>query len=113
MYYGGNMIEVTTANFKEEILNSGIPVCADFWAEWCMPCKLIMPIVDELSKEYAGNVKFVKVNVDESPELATEMQVMSIPQLIIFKGGERVGQISGVNNKAFMKNEIENALKSS
>nr|WP_316651043.1 thioredoxin [uncultured Gellertiella sp.] len=81
-------VKVDNANFQAEVLNSAEPVVVDFWAEWCGPCKMIGPSLEELSTEFAGKVKIAKINVDENPELAAKFGVRSIPMLAMFKGGE-------------------------
>ena len=81
-------VKVDNANFQAEVLNSSEPVVVDFWAEWCGPCKMIGPSLEELSNEFAGKVKIAKINVDENPELAAQFGVRSIPMLAMFKGGE-------------------------
>jgi thioredoxin 1 len=82
-------------NFNDEVVKSSTPVLVDFWAEWCGPCKMIAPVIDQLSDELQGRMKIAKVNVDESPELAGQFNVMSIPTLLVFKGGKPVDQIVG------------------
>lgn len=81
-------VEITKDNFEEVVLNNELPVLVDFWATWCGPCKMIGPIIEELSEELAGKVVFGKLNVDKQPELAMQFQVMSIPTLLVFKNGE-------------------------
>ena len=81
-------VKVDNSNFKAEVLESSQPVVVDFWAEWCGPCKMIGPSLEEISNELAGKVKVVKLNIDENPELAAQFGVRSIPTLAMFKGGE-------------------------
>lgn len=89
------MNEITQNNFEDEVLNSDLPVVVDFWAEWCGPCKVMLPVIESLSEEYEGKVKFVKVNVDDEQELATSMNVRGIPTFTIFKDGEVLDSVSG------------------
>ena len=86
-------------NFKQEVLDAALPVLVDFWAEWCGPCRMISPIVDEIAKELEGKVKVGKVNVDQAGELAAQYNVMSIPMLLVFKGGKVVNQMVGAMPK--------------
>lgn len=81
-------VKVDTSNFQSEVLDAAEPVVVDFWAEWCGPCKMIAPSLEEISTELAGKVKVVKLNIDENPELAAQFGVRSIPTLAMFKGGE-------------------------
>lgn len=87
---------VSTANFDKEVLESEVPVLVDFWAVWCGPCRAIAPHVDAIAEEYAGKAKVVKLNVDEAPEIAGRYGVQSIPTLLIFKGGQKVGEMVGM-----------------
>lgn len=86
-------------NFKSEVLQSTTPVLVDFWAEWCGPCKMLSPIIDQLAGELGGKMKVAKLNVDEAPDLAGQYNVMSIPTLLVFKNGEPVDQIVGAMPK--------------
>jgi thioredoxin 1 len=89
----------TSENFKEEVLDSNIPVLVDFWAVWCGPCKMLTPTIDQIAKEFDGKVKVGKVNVDENQQLAAQYGIMSIPTVIIFKNGKVVEQFIGVQPK--------------
>ena len=106
-----NVVEVTDTTFEEEVLKSDIPVIVDFWAPWCMPCRMISPIVDELAKDYKGKIKFVKINVDNNTQLATDLQILSIPLLILFKNGREILRKTGANPKEYIQKEIESALQ--
>jgi thioredoxin 1 len=97
-------------NFKKEVLESDLPVLVDFWANWCGPCKMIGPTVEELAKEYSGKMKIGKLDVDNNPQSATNYGVMSIPTLIFFKEGKVSDQITGALNKSALKQKIEENL---
>ncbi len=101
------MIEITKDNFESEVLKSARPVIIDLWAEWCMPCKMIEPVLDEIANEYKEKIDVVKINVDECPELATELSVMNIPTLIFFKDGQEKTRITGINTKEYIEKKIE------
>lgn len=94
-----SVINVNKNNFRNEVLNSEKPVLLDFWASWCGPCRMVSPIVDEIAAE-RGDIKVGKVNVDEQPELAAQFGVMSIPTLVVMKGGKVVNQMVGARPKS-------------
>ena len=90
-------MDVTKDNFKQEVLESKLPVLVDFWASWCAPCTAVAPIVDKIALENEGKLSVVKVNIDENPELPASYNVMSIPTLILFKNGKDLGRVTGFN----------------
>ncbi len=100
-------LEVTDANFKDEVLNSKVPVMVDFWAEWCGPCKMIAPTVAELAKEYEGRVKVAKLDVDSNYQTSGAYDVRSIPTLLFFKNGQVVDKIVGAVPKQKLKEKLE------
>jgi len=104
------MLELTKDNFKKEVLDSDKPVLVDFWATWCMPCKMIAPIVNEISNEYNGKCKVAKLNIDDAMEIATRFGVMNIPTIILFKDGKEFTRIVGVASKESILKKIEGAL---
>ena len=101
-------VDVTVENFETEVLKSEIPVLADFWAEWCMPCKMIEPVLKEIAEEHAGKLKVARVNVDDQGELASQFGIVSIPSLLLFKDGEVVNKQVGAGSK----DVIEGVFKS-
>jgi thioredoxin 1 len=103
-------IEFTDANFDSEVIKSDTPVLVDFWAPWCGPCKMVAPIVEEISSEYQGRLKVGKVNTDDNQRVAMEYGVMSIPTLMIFKGGEVVERIIGAQPKTALTSKIDAVL---
>lgn len=93
-------MEITNANFKEEVLTSDVPVLIDFWASWCMPCKMLAPVIEELAAEANGAYKVGKINVDASPELASQFGIMNIPTVLVFKNGQIADKSVGVVSKS-------------
>jgi len=105
-----NIIEVSDNTFDSEVLKSDIPVLVDFWAPWCGPCKAITPVVEELSKDYGGKVKFAKCNVDDNPVTPGNYGIRAIPTLILFKDGQQVDQIVGMADKSKLEASIKKGL---
>ena len=103
-------VPVTDATFDAEVRNSPVPVVVDFWAEWCGPCRMIGPALEELSAQYGGKVKIAKVNVDENPEMAASLGVRGIPALFLFKDGQVVSNRAGAAPKAALQSWIDSAL---
>ena len=102
-------IQLTIENFETEVLGSQLPVLVDFWAAWCGPCKMLAPVVDQLSEEYQGKTVVGKVNVDEEPALALQYGIMSIPTLVLFSGGSAIGKSVGVKSKEELQSFIAQA----
>ncbi len=101
---------VTDADFEAEVLKSDVPVVVDFWAEWCAPCRMMSPIVDEIGEEMAGQLKVVKLDTEANPETSMRYGITAIPTFMIYQGGEVVGSIVGGHPKRKMVKEIEKAL---
>ena len=101
---------VTDSSFDQDVIKSEIPVLVDFWAPWCGPCRMVAPVVEEISQQYEGQVKVVKVNTDENPNVASQYGIRSIPTLMIFKGGQRVDMVVGAVPKTTLANTIEKHL---
>ena len=104
------MLELTKANFEAEVLKSDKPVLVDFWATWCMPCKMIAPIVEEIGEQYDGKCKVAKLNIDDAMEIATKFGVMNIPTVIFFKDGSEYTRIVGVAPKESIAEKLEEIL---
>jgi len=103
-------LNLTSENFKKEVLESNLPVLVDFWAEWCMPCKQIAPVIEELAQEYEGKIKICKVNIEEAKDLAAQYEIMSIPNLVLFKNGQQVDQLAGSVSKGTIEAKIKEKL---
>lgn len=103
-------LAVTDSSFRKEVLEAELPVLVDFWAEWCPPCKMVAPIVDELATEYEGRLKVTKVDTDACPAVSGEYQVMSIPSLMVFRGGRPIGTVVGYQPKTALRAKLDALL---
>ena len=106
----GKAVVLTDSNFNEEVIKSDTPVLVDFWAEWCGPCRMVGPVVEELAGEYEGKVKVGKVDVDSNPQISMQFGIRSIPTLLIFKGGEVVDQVVGAVPKSHLAKHLDAQL---
>lgn len=102
-----NILNLSEDNFEAEVIKSSTPTLVDFWAEWCGPCKMLAPVLDQLATEYDGKIRIAKVNVDQSPGLAAKYGIQSIPQLFFFKGGQVVNQVVGLKSKGDLKRSLD------
>ena len=102
--------QITDASFDSDVLQADVPVLIDFWAPWCGPCKAIAPVVDELAKDYAGRLKVVQMNVDDNPNTPSKYGVRSIPNLLLFKGGQVKDQIVGAVPKAVLVKAVDQVV---
>ncbi len=107
---GNAAVAITESNFENEVLKAKTPVLADFWAEWCAPCRAVAPILDELAGKYQGRITVAKVNVDENPNIAARFGILNIPTLIFFKSGEEVDRVIGLQPKAQLDAKIQKIL---
>ena len=105
-----NIVNLSEDNFESEVIKSTTPVVVDFWAEWCGPCKMLSPVLDQLASEYEGKIKIGKVNVDQNPGLASKYGIQSIPQIFFFKGGEVVNQVVGLKSKGDLTSSIDEII---
>ena len=104
-------ITVDDSNFDQIVIQAKTPVLVDFWAEWCGPCRMVAPIVDELAVEYEGRISFTKLNVDQNPKTASKYAIMSIPTLIVFKNGNPLSNVVGFRGKADLERNLDAALE--
>lgn len=104
--------DVNDSQFESEVLKAEVPVLVDFWAPWCGPCRMVEPVVEELAEEYGDKVKFLRMNTDDNFNTANHYGIRAIPTLIVFKGGETVGQVIGFRPKSDLKKVIDQALSS-
>src|SRR2546427_9609247 len=104
------VVQLNEKDFEKEILKSELPALVDFYADWCGPCRMVSPVLESLSKEYDGKVKFVKINTDENQELAMKLGIMSIPTVMIFRGGEMEASILGAGPPALHKQKIHSRV---
>lgn len=102
--------EVNDVNFDTEVINSDLPVLVDFWAPWCGPCRALAPVIDQLSEEYAGKAKVVKLNTDDNPNKAVQFRINSIPTMILFKGGKPVDMLVGALSKEKIQEAVDKLL---
>ena len=103
-------VEITDSNFQEEVLNSDIPVLIDFWADWCQPCKMIAPVVQQIADEYEGKIKVGKLDVDSNGQTSLDYNIRGIPALLIFNDGNPVDHIEGAVPKSIIQKNIDDAL---
>lgn len=106
----GNTVTVTDASFADDVLGSDKPVLVDFWATWCGPCKMVAPVLEEIAAEHAEKITVAKLDIDAYPKIARDYQIMSIPTMILFKGGQPMKQIVGAKPKSALLNDLSEVL---
>lgn len=107
-----NVLEFTNDNFQDAVLDADKPVLVDFWAEWCMPCRMLAPTIDQIAETYAGKVKVGKLDTDSNREISVQYEISAIPTVIVFKGGAPVRKFVGLTNKADLEAALDEALAS-
>jgi thioredoxin 1 len=107
----GNVEATSSKAWSKDVAQSQTPVLVDFWAEWCGPCRMVSPVVEDLAKEYNGKVKFLKLNVDENQDIAAKYEIFSIPTLLVFKGDKVIGQHVGATSKDVLKRFLDKSLQ--
>ena len=105
-----NLLQLSDTEFEDKVINSGLPVLVDFWAPWCGPCRMLSPIIEDLSSEYQGRIVFAKMNTDENPVTPGQFNVMSIPSLLLFKDGQLLDRSVGMRPKPQLKEWLDKAL---
>ncbi|MBL8746243.1 MAG: thioredoxin [Phycisphaerae bacterium] len=108
---GANVVEFTDANFKSEVIDSSKPVLVDFWAEWCMPCRMLTPTIDKIAAEFGEKVKVGKVDTDKNRDISVEYKITAIPTIMIFKGGQVAKKIIGLTNEGALRDALNEALR--
>ena len=106
----GNLLELTNETFDEEVGASELPMVVDFWAEWCGPCRMVAPVLEQIATENAGKIRLAKLNVDDAPAVAQRFNIMSIPTLMVFKDGEMKKRIVGAKGKGQLLEELSDVL---
>jgi len=107
---GANTLHFDESNFESEVLDADVPVLVDFWAEWCGPCQMVAPVIDELAREYAGKAKVGKCDVDRAPNLAAKFGIQNIPTVLLFKGGQPIQRIVGARQKRDYQSLLNQAI---
>lgn len=105
-----SILHIHEGEFEKEVLQASMPVCVDFWADWCEPCRMLSPTMEQLAMNYCGRMKFVKVNIDEMPQVAVMHRVLSIPTVCVFIGGKEVKRLVGLREKSELKQELDELL---
>jgi len=108
---GANTLTITDDNFDAEVLNATVPVLVDFWAEWCMPCRSLAPIIDEVADEYVGKVKVGKLDIDANQQISSKLGIQIIPTILLFKGGQQVKKFVGTTSKKVFKEALDEFAK--